>query len=99
MGKNYLEGIKVGVSGNDSHYVVTYTDDDKMGECIYEMVKLTGKNKPIRQRVFVMTSSEMGEIISGIHQRSPLQEEDMVDLSREIRENSLSHLNGYLNEE
>ena len=99
MGKNYLEGVKVDVSGNDSHYVVTYTDGDKMGECIYEMVKLTGKNKPIRQRVFVMTSSEMGEIISGIHQRSPLQEEDMVDLSREIRENSLSHLNGYLNEE
>lgn len=98
MGKNYLEGIEVSVSGNDSHYVVTYMDGDKMGECIYEMIKLTGKNKPIRQRVFVMTSSEMGEIISGMNQRSPLKEEDMVDLSREIRENSLFHLNEYLNE-
>ena len=99
MGKNYLEGLEVSVSGEDTHYVVTYMDGTNVGECVYEMVKLTGKNKPIRQRVFVMTSSKMGEIISGIHQRSPLSENDMENLSMEIREYSLIHLNKYLNEE
>jgi len=96
MEKKYLEGIEVKVRGEDTHFVVEYHDEVYSGECIYEVVNLKGKNKPINQVVYVMVSSEMGEIISGINDRHPLSENDMVDLTMEIRNDSLNELNLYV---
>ncbi|MDB0072887.1 hypothetical protein N9E79_01255 [bacterium] len=96
MEVKYLEGIDVTVTGEDSHFVVEYSEGDFKGECIYEVMKLKGKNKPINQTVYVMVSSEMGEIISTIDNRHPLSESDMSLLSMEIRNDSLRNLNLYL---
>ena len=98
MEKKYLEGIEVKVRGEDTHFVVEYHDEVYSGECIYEVVNLKGKNKPINQVVYVMVSSEMGDIISGINDRHPLSESDMVDLTMEIRNDSLNELNLYVRE-
>ena len=75
-----------------------YHDEVYSGECIYEVVNLKGKNKPINQVVYVMVSSEMGDIISGINERHPLSESDMVELTMEIRNDSLNELNLYVRE-
>lgn len=96
MEKKYLEGIGVKVRGEDTHFVVEYNDEVNSGECIYEVVNLKGKNKPINQVVYVMVSSEMGDIISGINDRHPLSESDMVELTMEIRNDSLNELNLYV---
>lgn len=98
MEKKYLEGIGVKVRGEDTHFVVEYNDEVNSGECIYEVVNLKGKNKPINQIVYVMVSSEMGDIISGINDRHPLSENDMVELTMEIRNDSLNELNLYVRE-
>jgi hypothetical protein len=98
MEKKYLEGIGVKVRGEDTHFVVEYHDEVYSGECIYEVVNLKGKNKPINQVVYVMVSSEMGDIISGINERHPLSESDMVELTMEIRNDSLNELNLYVRE-
>lgn len=92
----YLDGIDVEVTGEDSHFIVKYSNGESTGECIYEVMNLKGKNKPINQTVYVMVSSEMGEIISSINERHPLGESDMSLLSMEIRNDSLRELNLHL---
>ena len=96
MENKYLDGIDVTVTGKDSHFIVKYSEGDSTGECIYEVMNLKGKNKPINQTVYVMVSSEMGEIISTIDKRHPLSESDMSLLSMEIRNDSLRNLTSHL---
>lgn len=96
MGKNYLTDIQTEVRGEDSIYTITYFNGEYSGECIYEKVEMKGTNKPIRQKVYILTSTNMGGIVESINEKSPLQEEDLNDIQMEIREDSLSRLNLHL---
>ena len=62
MEKKYLEGIGVKVRGEDTHFVVEYHDEVYSGECIYEVVNLKGKNKPINQVVYVIHVHKHGMV-------------------------------------
>jgi len=58
------------------------------GVCIYNEKILSGVNKPIRQRVVIMTSSDMGDVIEYIHKKSPLCSEDLTVINKLIRDDS-----------
>jgi hypothetical protein len=96
MENKYLGGMSVSVTGEDTHFIVKYSDGESTGECIYEVITLKGNNKPISQTVYIMVSSEMGEIISTINDCHPLSESDMTSLSMEIRNDSLRNLTYHL---
>ena len=92
----YLNKFSTTISTNGDDYVVNYHGDNTYGHCIYKKLDLTGSNKPIRQSVMLLTHCQMGGIIDNINKKSPLGEGDHDNLSKEIREHSLSILTSYL---
>ena len=92
----YLNKFSTTISTNGDDYVVNYQGENSYGHCIYKKLDLTGNNKPIRQSVMLLTHCQMGDIINHINEKSPLNEGDHDNLSREIREHSLSILTSYL---
>ena len=79
------------VENNNGTITVTYchpTFPHFSGECIYYEKILTGVNKPIRQRVVIMTSCDMGDVIEYIHKKSPLCSEDLTVINKLIRDDS-----------
>jgi hypothetical protein len=92
----YLNKFSTSVTKNGEDFIVNYEGDDSYGHCIYRQLDMTGSNKPIRQSVMLLTHCQMGEIIDVINKKSPLKEGDHDNLSKEIREHSLSILTSYL---
>ena len=92
----YLNNFRTDVTRHGDDYIVNYEGDDSYGHCIYKQLDLTGSNKPIRQNVMLLTHCQMGDIINHINEKSPLNEGDHDNLSKEIREHSLSILTSYL---
>ncbi len=92
----YLNNFRTDVTRHGDDYIVNYEGDDSYGHCIYKQLDLTGSNKPIRQNVMLLTHCQMGGIIDNINKKSPLGEGDHDNLSKEIREHSLSILTSYL---
>ena len=92
----YLNNFRTDVTRNGEDFIVNYEGDDSYGHCIYRQLDMTGSNKPIRQSVMLLTHCQMGDIINHINKKSPLGEWDHDNLSREIREHSLSILTSYL---
>ena len=65
------------------------------GVCIYEEIVIKGKNKPLVQRVYVLVSTDMGDVIEYIHKKSPLSSEDLMGMNKLIRDHSLSIVSGH----
>ena len=79
------------VENNNGTITVTYchpTFPHFSGVCIYEEKNLVGQNKPIRQRVLILSECEMGDVIEFIHKKSPLTSEDLMLINKLIRDHS-----------
>ena len=79
------------VENNNGTITVTYchpTFPHFSGVCIYEEKNLIGKNKPIRQRILILSECEMGDVIEYMHKKSPLLSEDLVLINKLIRDHS-----------
>jgi hypothetical protein len=79
------------VENNNGSITVTYchpTFPHFSGVCIYEEKNLVGQNKPIRQRVLILSECEMGDVIEFIHKKSPLTSEDLNVINLMIRDHS-----------
>ena len=70
-------------------YVVDYGS----GSCTYEYRTI---GKRIKQKVLLMTESNMGGVIDEVNKKSPLTEGDFKDLRMEIRNHSLYHLEMFI---
>ena len=92
----YLNKFSTSVDKKGEDFIVNYEDGTHYGHCIYKRLDLTGKTKPIRQSVMLLTHCQMGDIIGDINESSPLTEKDHDGLSKEIREHSLSTLTSWL---
>jgi hypothetical protein len=92
----YLNKFSTSVDKKGEDFIVNYEDGTHYGHCIYKRLDLTGKTKPIRQSIMLLTHCQMGDIIGDINESSPLSEKDHDGLSREIREHSLSTLTTWL---
>ena len=79
------------VENNNGTITVTYchpTFPHFSGVCIYEEKNLIGKNKPIRQRILILSECEMGDVIENMHKKSPLLSEDLIPINKLIRDHS-----------
>jgi hypothetical protein len=85
------EVVKVG-----DKYIVNYSYEQYTGVCEYNHINFPGQRKPISQRVLLLTSCEMGDIIEKINIDSPLSSEDLTGITMEIREHSLQCVEDFI---
>lgn len=95
--KELLEVFNTEVEKSGSTITVTYCHNNFSGTCIYENVTTKGSNKPIVQNFFVLTSTDMGDVIEYIHKKSPLSSEDLFVMDKLIRDHSLLKVKDHLN--
>ena len=93
---NILSPFNPQVYQNGDIYDVVYEKDGYKGNVIYEKRVIRGVNKPITQNVYVITSSDMGDVIEYINKKSPLTDEDLLSINKIIRDDSLNILMGYI---
>ena len=98
MEKQYLNDIHVRVEQKDNIYRVVYEVGNFSGWCEYVLYETKGVNKPIVQRNYIMTNTDMGDIIEYLHKKSPLSSEDLSSINKLIRDHSLSVVQNYLND-
>ena len=91
-----LENFATEVIKEGDKYFVTYSDGGFTGVCEYNYVNLPGQIKPIRQKVLLLTSCKMGDIIEKINMDSPLKSEDLTGITMKIREHSLHCVEDYI---
>lgn len=91
-----LDEFEVMVTNEPPRYTVTYIKGDYKGTCIYEKVDKVGTNKPIRQTILILTEANMGEIIDYWNLKSPLNEQNIDEVSQTIRTHSRQMVGEYL---
>ena len=91
-----LNNFNTEVVKEGDKYIVNYSYEQYTGVCEYNHVLFPGQRKPISQRVLLLTSCEMGDIIEKINMDSPLSSEDLTGMTMEIREHSLQCVEDYI---
>jgi hypothetical protein len=76
-------------------FTTNYEVNGLKGQVHYEMTKMIGLNKPIRQEFFILLSSDMSDIISYFNEIHPLLEEDMNDVRVAIMEHAKNMVENY----
>jgi hypothetical protein len=85
----YLLDHTPNVIKSGDKYVVDYGS----GSCTYEYRTI---GKRIKQKVLLMTESNMGGVIDEVNKKSPLTEGDFKDLRMEIMNHSLYHVEKFI---
>lgn len=89
-----LEKFSTEVTREGDILTVKYKNGEFKGECVY--VERSGMSRLQPQKVHLLTSSDMGDVIEYLHKDSPMMSEDLNDLQMYIREHSLKTLQEYL---
>ena len=76
---------------NNGTITVHYKHDILTGSCEYRIVEV---NNRFKQKAWLMINSDMGDVIEYIHSNSPLKSEDLIDVSKLIRDHSLLRVQG-----
>jgi len=92
----YLNNFTTEVIKDGDKYIVNYSDEQYTGVCEYNHINFPGQRKPISQKVLLLTSCEMGDVIEKINIDSPLSSEDLTAITMEIREHSLQCVEDYI---
>jgi hypothetical protein len=87
--KVYLMDLTPNVIKSGDRYVVDYGS----GSCTYEYRTI---GRRIKQKVLLMTESNMGGVIDEVNKKSPLTEGDFKDLRMEIMNHSLYHVEMFI---
>ena len=87
--REYLMDLTPNVIKSGDRYVVDYGS----GSCTYEYRTI---GKRIKQKVLLMTESNMGGVIDEVNKKSPLTEGDFKDLRMEIMNHSLHHVERFI---
>jgi len=69
--------------------MVNYKHDTLTGYCEYKMVEV---NNRFKQKAWLLTNSEMGDVIEFIHLNSPLSGENLQEVNKLIRDHSLNRV-------
>ena len=93
---NLLSPFTTDIIKSGDTYVITYKKDEYVGSIIYTEHNMVGTNKPIRKKIYMITSSDMGDVIEYINKKSPLTDEDLLSINKIIRDDSLQRLMEYI---
>jgi hypothetical protein len=72
---------------------VIYSYGNFSGVCEYELYRPGNR---IKQEVLLLSNVDMGDIIEKIHMDSPLSENDLTDMSMNIRNHSLKCVENFI---
>jgi len=75
-------------------YRVEYSNGNYSGSCTY--VETRPQSKFQSGTIYLLTHSDMGDVIEYIHKKTPLTSDDFNEVQMGIREHSLSRLLGGL---
>lgn len=74
-------------------YRVEYSNGNYSGSCTY--VETRPQSKIQSGTIYLLTHSDMGDVIEYIHKKTPLTSDDFNEVQMGIREHSLSSLLSY----
>ena len=92
MKKEYLSDFNRRLSQEGDKVRVIYEKESYSGWCEYTMYKTIGKSKPIKQDVWLLVNTDMGDVIEYVHKKTPLSSEDFNEVNMTIRTDSLTFL-------
>lgn len=92
MEKGYLSDFNRRLSHEGDKVRVIYENGSYSGWCEYTMYKTVGKSKPIKQDIWLLINTDMGDVIEYLHKKTPLSSEDFNEVNMLIRTDSLSFL-------
>lgn len=90
-----LDKFMCTISEDNGTIVVMYDLSGVTGTCQYSKVTTKGVNKPLVQRIHVMTKCEMTDVIDYINSISPIDETDYDNINLTIRNHSLLRVQSY----
>ena len=88
--KELLDEFICSVTEENGIITLTYCHLDFSGTCVYKEHNTVGINKPIRQRFYTLTSSDMGDVIEYIYQKGHIKDGDFNKIGSELQDYSLS---------
>ncbi len=86
----YLENLLTEITREGNHIEVTYSLNEKRGQCKYVIKPSMTKIQP--SPVLLLVEVNMKDIIGEINEISPLKDEDLLTLQMEIRQDSLNRI-------
>jgi len=75
-------------------YRVVYTLDNYSGTCVY--TETPPQSKLQSGNIYLLTHSDMGDVIEYIHKKTPLSSEKFSEVQMGIREHSLNQLQEFV---
>ena len=90
-----IDKFETTVSENNGSIMVNYRYDTLSGFCEYRIVEvnnaspMVGTKKIFKQKAWILTNTDMADVIEYIHSNSPLSGEDLQDVNKLIRDHSL----------
>ena len=82
-----IDKFKTTISENNGSIMVNYKHDTLTGYCEYRIVEVNNKFK---QKAWLLTNTDMGDIVEYIHSNSPLKGEDFFNIDKLLRDHSLN---------
>ena len=81
-----IDKFETTLSENNGTIMVNYRHDILSGYCEYKIVEV---NNRFKQKAWLLTNTDMGDVIEYIHSNSPLSDDDLMVVDKLIRDHSL----------
>ena len=93
MTMEILNDFNIEIVNESPIYNVVYTLDNYSGTCVYQ--ENQSKSKFQSGNIYLLTHSDMGDVIEYIHKKTPLSPERFNEVQMSIRTHSLTQLINY----
>ena len=87
---NILDDFNIEIVNQSPIYKVIYKKDNYSGTCTYTQSSPLSKLQS--GNIYILTNSDMGDVLEYIHKKSPLSPDDFNKIQMNIREHSLTQL-------
>ena len=81
-----IDKFKTTLSENNGTITVNYRHDILTGYCEYRIVEV---NNRFKQKAWLLTNTDMGDVIEYMHSNMPLSDNDLMVVDKLIRDHSL----------
>jgi len=89
-----LNDFNIEIVNESPIYKVVYTLDNYSGTCVY--TETSPQSKFQSGNIYLLTHSDMGDVIEYIHKKTPLSSKDFNEVQMGIRNHSLNQLKEFV---
>lgn len=87
-----IEKFSTNVSNINGTITVNYENGPLTGYCEYNLIEV---NNRFKQKAWILTNTDMADVIEFIHSNSPLSGEKLQEVNKIIRDHSLKVVQEY----